>query len=382
VAEGEGERGDLAGSIRDVVGAVGAVAALVIVPGSIALLLRLQRAHLPADLGVVSSLPSQFLLAIGLAYVAAPLLIVVALALVAVIAPGREHRANPALMTPIRRRGGADGASGPSRVPGAILLGLFSVVLIVGIPIAVYRPSPPPYGFVLSAFTILAWLAVSRLVAAKYSTGITSRPAVALLALVATGAFVSWSIAFAVHRVNFPEATVCTSQGTPFDGILIGQTADRVYLGEPEVNINVVASHPVIGSKIRGTLRGEGYGVHLLPRVASVSYRRTDLLIADLGSGLAGLSHVDRVGVPTLAYGSRDDLLADRADAAAAGVDRMVPIPGVTNPTRLVATVHGLLATERAPQRERKIASIASSQVTRVILGSTGPCQVPGGAAA
>lgn len=97
-AEGEAAGAKaLAESVTAVFGAIAAAATLIVIPGGLAMLLRLEVADLPANLGIVASLPERFLLAIGLAYVLSPLLVVVALTLFVVLVPGAPGKPNPGL---------------------------------------------------------------------------------------------------------------------------------------------------------------------------------------------------------------------------------------------------------------------------------------------
>jgi hypothetical protein len=88
---------DLPARVTAIAGALTAVGALIVVPGAAAMAIRLNRVELPADLGVVVSLPGEFLLAFGLGYVVGPLLLVVALALAVTWVPGPRNCMTPAL---------------------------------------------------------------------------------------------------------------------------------------------------------------------------------------------------------------------------------------------------------------------------------------------
>jgi hypothetical protein len=369
---GDGGKIDLAATIRDVVGALTALATLIIVPGSIALLFRLQRAQLPADLGVVSSLPSQFLVAVGLTYVAAPLLVVVGLAVAALVLPGDDDKPNPALMS-IRHWKNWSGFA----------IGLFALVAFVGIPFAVFvegppwvpKNWPPWWSFLLSALAVLLWWGASYQIAKKYKTNITGRAPVTLLALVAVASFVVWAIAFAVYRADFPAATVCTADGQHFDGVLIGETDNRVYVGEPKI-VSLFTPDPTKASRITFSLRRFGYEVLPVADIGDITTASTDLLIADTTPGVKGLGKVNRLDVPVLGFVPRERRKSKRAKAARAGVDKLVLQPRVETPEKLKPLVQRLIvASPRAPAR--RIASIATSEVTRIIIGASGVCPVP-----
>jgi hypothetical protein len=367
---------DLAAAIRDVVGALTALVTLIIVPGSIALWFRLQRAQLPADLGVVSSLPTQFLVAIGLTYVAAPLLVAVGLAVAALVLPGHADKPNPVLLCRW-----SELWKELWRWSGVAVV-LFAAAALSGIPFAVFGGSPPWWSFFLSTASVLLWFGLSRLIARKYQDNITGRAPVALLALIATAVFVTSAVAFAVYRADFPRATVCTADGQHFDGVLIGETGNRVYVGEPQTRVSLFAPHSPDASKITDGLRAFGYEVDSVEPVDNVS-QSADLLIADITSGITGLAKVDKLGVPVLGFVPRDQLAAKQDEATQPGVDKLAVLLRVETPSKLQPLVqHVITASPSASagegtQLERRIASISTSQVTRIIIGASGVCPTP-----
>ena len=118
--------------VSAVAGALTAVAAFVVIPGSIAMLFRLKQAQLPDDLGVVISLPPRFLIGLGLGYVVGPLLVPVGFALAVTWLPGTTGKVTTAL------------APGEKAKPAHVgLLGLFVLVTTIGVPFAVFPLWPP-----------------------------------------------------------------------------------------------------------------------------------------------------------------------------------------------------------------------------------------------
>ena len=283
----------LAEAVTAILAALTAAAALIVIPGSLAILLRLEDAGLPADLGVVVSLPSELLFAVGFGYVLVPLLVVLGLAIPLTLFSSRPQdrgttdlwiaqpsgwwdwlRATAVRLLPWSAVGVATAILANSGVSwwwiyllvGAVVLLLPELVrtvrarrkgqqrkraeemrnvhtldvllfglsgaLAAGLPFAI-DSTPQLRLFAVSYLTVLIWLYLTWRVAREFSGG-GFRPvtAVGLFALVGL-IYLPWAVDFAVTRGQLPLATVCTSAGGDFDGRLVGETDNRVYIGEP-----------------------------------------------------------------------------------------------------------------------------------------------------
>ncbi|MGH8956855.1 MAG: hypothetical protein ACRDVF_17775 [Microbacterium sp.] len=442
---------ELASTVSAVAGAVAAAATLVIVPGGLALYLRLRAQDLPDDPGTVVSLPSQFLIGIGVGYLLIPLLIVGGLAVIVLLVPGGSDEPNPKLPAPRPLWGGdvwgrvvgwvatalilgAIGIAGkvPSlffdswppwwvigaaillavvvwillsvlvaeqrrapvkglaeSVPGidlarhwrewnGFLLLAFVTALTVGLPFAI-DSSPPWWSFVLSATTVTVWLAVSQPITRKYETRVFSLIGVAMTTLITILVFLPWGVAFAALRGEFPNATVCTSDGGRFDGVLIGETSDRVYVGEP--NVEVVAFVPNELSESIDRLRNAGTAVTLEDDLEGVSFGRTDAVVVNLENRPFDLEDlVKAANAPELGFARSDKLRLEEPRAQAAGIDVTKSRNRVV--TDLPALVDLLLRRDQGrraqvtPKPGRRIASIPSNRVTQIFIGGSGNCPV------
>jgi hypothetical protein len=367
----------LADNLTAVLGAVAAAGTLVVVPGAVAMLLRLEVAGLPADLGIVVSLPERFLLAIGLTYVLFPLLVVVGLTLLVVLVPGKPGDPNPAL-NPDSPDESTDSSERRSARYGWALAGGFVLVSLLGLPFLV-DSSPPWWAFGLSAVTALIWLWWSRLAAGRVQASRTvGAGVVALIAVVAVVPFLPWATAFAVARGELPPTTVCRSDGNRLDGFLVGETTDRVYVGE--IPNRVVIFGPSNDPALRGmqgALRAASYDVRIEPSPTKVSFGRVGLAIVDLSAldeAEAERLFDDRQSehVSFLAYesgGPLDDAVPDRDELPRFELETL------KDPVQL--RDRSEVALKQSSRRERpqlRITSIPASQVSRLLIGSLGPC--------
>jgi hypothetical protein len=373
-----------------VVGALTALGGLIVIPGSIAMLVRLDRAQLPADLGVVVSLPDQFLIALGLGYVVVPLLIVVAVSLAVTWLPGDEEP-NPALAGwgararwAWRRLTGQTGGRRPAR-PGAVqslLPVAFGLIAFLGLPVAVFGFWPPDWvwWFLASLATAVVFLVASVIVAhvcrvRRAGRGVTF----GLLVLVAALVFVGWTIAFAGVRAEFPQTTVCLKEVGRLDGVLIGRTDENYYVGEPEVRAALVAiEDDQVDSNISTGLRSAGYGVNSVGEEGDITFFRTALVVAELSDVNDGqLQRPLELGLPVLAF-YREGESSERRDERVAVIsedDARRPSALADEVARLLAAAPDVLDEDR-PQR--RIASVPTGEVTGYRLGAIGPCPVAG----
>jgi hypothetical protein len=348
------------------IAAVTAAATLVVVPGSIAFYYRLKDANLPADLGVVVSLPTQFLVAIGLTYVLFPLLVIVTAAVVVALVPGDEGKTNSVLRKPF---GWSDGWKKDvwSTVAVLAFLILGTAVLAGAVDLS------PPWWLVLLALGSVVLCLVGNIpIADKWQDKPDALAAVVLSALVAGLIFTPWAVWFAVVRADFPQATICTTQGERFEGPFVGETSDRVYVGEPAVRIVAVVP-PQTVTVLQAKLPVDRYGLRFVPGLTKRRVRAADLALVNLD--LVSPGKEAPTGVPVLGFFHKSSP-EKRRRAFDSGIDQVLRQAKLEeSPTRWISD---LLARREVPTARRlKIASIPSSQVSRIIIGGRGSCPAP-----
>jgi hypothetical protein len=355
--------------VSAVAGALTAVAAFVVIPGSIAMLFRLKQAGLPDDLGVVVSLPHDFLIALGLGYVVGPLLIPVSLAVAVTWLPGQAGKITPAV------------APGEGEDRHFVLLALFVVLITGGIPFAVFPIWPPLFAFGLSFLTALAFVGAAYVIArADPERGI----AFGLLATTAALIFVAWAIAFAVIRNQFEPTTVCLSNGNELNGVFIGRTADEIFVGEPEDRASIVSgSSAFVNEKITQGLKASTVGVHPVQNTHALTFERTSLLIADVGAKPHDVDYPIRLDIPVLGYYTNHTGPPPKGTMESIEHDggRVVPDETITDPQQLKGLISQVLdaSHELFPNRihpPRRIVAAPVSKVDGYRLGAAGPCPV------
>lgn len=361
--------------LTGIAGALTAAAALVVVPGSIVLLMRLRDADLPVDLGVVISLPHQFLIAVGLTYVLFPLILLVALAVLVVLAPGAGEP-NPALLR--SEIGGAP----------ALWLGVSALILIVGLPLAVDF-APPWWAFGLSVLTALALLAAARTLVRKFARSPGSTGAVALTASVAALFFLPWVMAFAASRGALQPTTVCTADGERFDGVMIGEAGDRIYMGESTTRITVVIEDRSREKDVETALRARNYDVRLADSVSAIGLKRIDLVVADQTAlDEFELARLESEGLPLLLFALDPAATVGESSSALVRIEPLetassARLPAIADELLVSAATESGVADDAGAltgageriQPPRRILAIPSSAVTRIAIGGTGFCQ-------
>ncbi len=354
------------------IAALTAAATLVVIPGSIAMWLRLKHAGLPPDPGVIVSLPAHFLIAIGLTYVLFPLLALMTAAVVTVLVPGDEGQTNSVLRHPRQVLGHpvTEGWQKSYRwstiavvaflvlVPAALIWAVGSTRLWLVIPLALLSP--------------LICLSLSARIAENWKSHPDALSAVVLSAVVAAVIFTPWAIDFAVVRAAFPQATVCTSQGDRLEGPFVGETSDRVYIGEPPVRI-VAAVRPRTENVLEDVLPADRYGLRFVPALTKGSLLGSDLAVADLG--LINSQVPQPLSVPLVGYFHKPD----KASTKLARQEGVKPVllqrtfEQQLRPTINAALAHRSLVPVRGAL---EIASIPASQVTRIMIGGRASCPV------
>lgn len=356
--------------VTAVAGAITAVAGFVVIPGSIAMLVRLDRSNLPADLGVVVSLPSQFLLAVGFGYVVGPLLILIGLALAVTWLPGSRGTLTPALVSPRA-----------AKRWHFVLLAAFLIAAGALLPFAVYGGSPPALAFVFSFLAGIVFLGGAWMIGRLQAGRGTS---LGLVALLAAFTFVGWAILFAGVRAEFPATTLCLKDQEELDGVLIGRTAEDFYVGELENNaILLGVDDPLTQANILGGLQGANVGAKVIANPEEVTFQRANVVIADLSDGPELLRRPSDAEVPIVGYYPEfSDEKGIQEDFEGSDVDFAVDASeaDVRRPATLKDLVDEALAT--TPENRlgvrppRRIASVPESKVIGYRLGAAGPCPV------
>jgi hypothetical protein len=232
--------------VTQVVGLFAAVATVVYIAGSVVLSLRLAFEHLPWD-PVVGQLPREFVLSTGAGQVLLPSLIVGALyALFRVLR--RDRGSAPSLH---RWRDGSEFrrrvllryllVAALLLVPGAIVLGVRQLVP---------GGRDPDFAWLIAGYLVMllpavAFHEVRAILSMHYPGGRWNKVGIAaLVAGVYAAAAVPAMIA-AAAGLPFNDARVCTTTDFEEDGVLVGQSGDRIYLGEKRTDHRRLAVFPL-----------------------------------------------------------------------------------------------------------------------------------------
>jgi hypothetical protein len=222
--------------ISEAVGLLAGVVALVYLLGALVLALRLQTHDLPT-LAVLSNLPRELVISVGLTYAVVPWLL--ATAAVAIFWFLREKTpAAPKSKRPVRGR----------EIARAVVLMVPAVLLA---KLALHQLKGPftwwdalVLGVALIAVTLLANV-LWRLLSSRYAETWTRPAAIALAAaltgLVAVPVFVEIGA-----RSPLGDAQLCGEGPTHLRGWLLGEAGDRVYIGE-NVDPHRIVSAPRTG---------------------------------------------------------------------------------------------------------------------------------------
>jgi hypothetical protein len=232
--------------------------------------------------------------------------------------------------------------------------------------------------------------------------------AIALTAVVAAAFFLPGAVLFAASR-DFPAGTVCVGVGQRIDGVLIGEADSRVYVGEADIRVAVFIAGATRSNDARTTLRNADWDVRRPPSPQAVGLERLDLVVADITSVEAQpAGETDESSVPPSPAAEEDESRALDGEELARVLEERVPILAMTNDTELgnaaeaagvdrvapeSAATHddlGLFGREvldaetaqqaeldedeRRAQPERRILSIPSSKVDRILIGGEGSC--------
>jgi hypothetical protein len=225
------------------------LAGLVYIFGALVLWVRLARSDLPSD--VVSALPRELVIGVGLKSVVAPSVLfafIAAFGFVAVTYAVRfgklhEHRMNIATT-----HGVLAFAGGTIVIGGVFLLAALSY----GRPLTTMWIWAALAIAVLSLALVIGWFAKKVVAATSWGPGTIALLA-AILGLV--GAFGRIVLEAADPRLE--DAVVCLAEGEAYPGLLIGEASSSVYLGQRLPNEpNVVVS--ISKDRVQEVWIGEG----------------------------------------------------------------------------------------------------------------------------
>lgn len=383
-AEGDGK--GVLQLVTPALAAFAGITTVVYVAGSLVLGVRLAFANLPWE-PVISQLPREFVVSTGASQVLLP-----ALAVAAIYATYRLLRADNA-RTPSSSRW--KGSSKPARA--SIGLRTMAVALLLLAPAfgsVVYHDLDvlerwrsasaedlvPPIAAYLIVFVITAFFRELRaFVASRYrerwNRGITSTAA---MCGIYGGALVPGLVAFCA-TLPLSDAKVCVTDGFEERGSLVGQTSDRVYLGEQTDPPRRLAAIPLsqveevfIGHRAREAscdLRGvraatatheqagraakSAEAAHRAPRTLA---RWNDKMLADEAAQVS--ENVRKAGLASFAAG----MAARRSLPSQAAATRRAGDHTIAAGRRLGRTGEALEATPVARRRRRR------GQVRREIL--------------
>lgn len=213
-------------------GLVGAVYLL----GALVLTLRLQTHDLPT-LAVLSNLPRELVISVGLTYVVVPWLL--AAAAVAIFWFLREEAPRP---------------SGSARPVNVFEAARALIVTAVVVPVAwlALRQLDGSFGiwdavllsvtvFLLTLLANAVWRVLANRYAEKWTRPVAIGVAATLAGLVTVPAFVEIGA-----RAPLADAQLCVDGGVHLKGWLVGEAGDRVYLGE-NVDPHRIVSAPLTG---------------------------------------------------------------------------------------------------------------------------------------
>jgi hypothetical protein len=229
VATGDTQLAELVKSLGLVFGLLAGVVGLVYAVGGGVLAVRLYFESLPS-LTVVGQLPREYLIAVGLTQVFLPVLAAAAIYFAVRMLSGS------AAARPRRTVDQESTRSSPSWVElvGASALAL--VAILLGASPAIARQGLSEQllvllaaGFAITLVVMLVALKL-RVEIAERETWSKSRATAGMALVIALVSLPAWVIG--AGTFHFLDAKVCTTGGLPISGVLIGETSDRVYVGE------------------------------------------------------------------------------------------------------------------------------------------------------
>jgi hypothetical protein len=213
------EQPTLIGTISQIVAFFAGLTAFVYVAGGTVLWIRLFRSELPAD-PVVTSLPRELVISIGLKDVVLPAAVLAAIAWAALMA--------------VTQAGSVGRGSKRTHGVIALIVGLVAfLVTLWFVPSISWALGWTVAAFAVYFLALLAgWIPKKLGYADPALKQLTPKSAVVLGAVIALfGAFLR--IVFEVADPQLDNAVVCVNdRGAPYKGLLVGQAQDTVYLGK------------------------------------------------------------------------------------------------------------------------------------------------------
>ena len=250
---------DVVKAIGQALGLVAGFVALIYAAGGSVLALRLFLADLPSRT-VVGQLPRDLLISVGLAQIVLPALAVAAAYVVARLLVGRAPP--PRRLVRQWSESSRDWLTlvGASAVPAAILTGLMALKVDrsrLGWDLTWVLP----VAFVLTLLVVLVALNLRARVASQYAEPAqwNARRAVVWMTLVVALASIPACVIFA-GTINLLDAKVCMTGGSQVTGVLIGETGDRVYVGQTKRKRGPLLVFSVPESRVKETFIGGNAG--------------------------------------------------------------------------------------------------------------------------
>lgn len=256
MADGESRGSDLVEAVGKAVGLLAGAVGLVYIVGGGVLALRLFIEDLPSRT-IVGQLPRDMLISVGLAQVVLPGIAIAALyAAVRILAgtapPPRRlvtQWVEPSL------RGWIELAAA-SAVP-ALAITLYGALRVPRVQLEWDLAWLLPVAMLLSMLIVLVALRLRARLAATYRSTWNERRPIVWMTLVVWLAAVPACLVFAG---TFPllDAKVCTTSGSYRTGLLIGETSQRIYIGESSGPKRRVISVPL--TQVKETFIGGNAG--------------------------------------------------------------------------------------------------------------------------
>jgi hypothetical protein len=237
VAEGNGEDSDLLKTVGQALALVAGFVALIYAAGGSVLVLRLFAEGLPSRT-VVGQLPRDLLISVGLAQIVLP-----ALAVAAIYGAVRLlwKTPPPTRLVKLWKSTSSDELEPEARRSSSWLI-LFSVAAVPAAALTViagFRLQRAHwlliFSFLLTFLVTLVALNLTARLAMRYPTSSAwnARRPILLMALVVAFAVLPACLVLA-GTINLLSATACLTNGSQVPGLLVGETNDRVYIGDPE----------------------------------------------------------------------------------------------------------------------------------------------------
>jgi hypothetical protein len=232
-----GDNGGTLGTLTKALGLLAGVATLVYLTGGLVLALRLAFEDLPWE-AVISQLPREFLISVGVTTVVVPIL-----ASASVYTGWRLHRGKDAPLPDAR----LPTAAGMRRHVARHTFWVTLLVVAPGIVLELIKDGP--------RWTLAAWGAVAWLITAFWIYGMLwlraafarrhrtpgspgepkdswySPGAIAVMGALYASFLLPGAIVLGA-TLRLTDARVCTAGGAMVDGVLVGDTEQRVYVGE------------------------------------------------------------------------------------------------------------------------------------------------------